>query len=72
MNTIVIQTESKDHLELFSKLAKSLGEKVKKFNDKTLEDAMLVADIEDGLSTGLLDANQKNDFLADLKRNAKK
>jgi hypothetical protein len=71
MSTLVIQTDSQDHIERFSKLAKSPGDNISKLNYNTLKDILLAADIEDGISSGLLSAKEKEDFLKEIESDSK-
>ena len=67
MNTIVIRPKSKSNYDLILALMKKLGEKTNVINDKTFADALFAAEIETSISEGLLNKNEKEAFLADIK-----
>jgi hypothetical protein len=72
METIIIRPKNKASLDLYIMLAKQLGGKINLINDKALEDALLVADIEDGIKSGLLGKEEKEAFLKEIKVKSKR
>ena len=72
MGTIIIRPKNKSSLDLYMMLAKQMGEKINLINDKALEDALLVADIEDGIRSGLLGKDEKKAFIKEVKEKSKR
>ena len=67
MDTIVIKPKSKANFDLFLSLAKRLGEKLNVVNDKILSEALFVAEIEEGIKSGILDKAEKAAFIKEIK-----
>jgi hypothetical protein len=67
MNTIVIRPKSKSNYDLILALLKKLGEKTNVISDKTFSEALFAAEIESSISEGLLNEDEKTDFLKDIK-----
>lgn len=67
METIILRGDSKINSRLLLKLAKQLNFSAKKLSAEQAEEIGIAISIDKGLSTGLLNENEKNDFLNRLK-----
>ena len=67
METIILRGDSKINSRLLLKLAKQLNFSAKKLSAEQAEEIGIVISIDNGLSTGLLNEEEKNDFLNHLK-----
>jgi len=67
METIILRGDSKINSRLILKLAKQLNFSAKKLSAEQAEEIGIAISIDNGLSTGLLNENEKNDFLNRLK-----
>jgi hypothetical protein len=67
METIILRGDSKINSRLLLKLAKQLNFSAKKLSAEQAEEIGIAISIDNGLSTGLLNENEKNDFLNRLK-----
>jgi len=63
METIILRGDSKINSRLLLKLAKQLNFSAKKLSDEQAEEIGIAISIDKGLSTGLLNEEEKNDFL---------
>ena len=68
METIILRGNSKANSRLLLKLAKQLNFSAKKLTPEELEDLGIAISIEDGLKSGLLNEDEKNDFLSQLNK----
>jgi len=67
METIILRGDSKKNSRLILKLAKQLNFSGKKISAVQAEELGIAISIDNGLSTGLLNEEEKNDFLNRLK-----
>jgi hypothetical protein len=67
METLILRGDSKINSRLLLKLAKQLNFSAKKLSAEQAEEIGIVISIDNGLSTGLLNEEEKNDFLNHLK-----
>jgi hypothetical protein len=67
METILLRGDSKKNSRLLLKLAKQLNFSAKKLSAEQAEEIGIAISIDNGLSTGLLNDEEKNDFLNLLK-----
>jgi hypothetical protein len=67
METIILRGDSKINSRLLLKLAKQLNFSAKKLSAEQAEEIGIAISIDNGLSTGLLNEEEKNDFLNHLK-----
>ncbi len=67
METIILRGQSKINSSLILKLAKQLNFSAKKLSIEEVEDTGIAISIAEGLNTGLLIENEKQDFLKFLK-----
>jgi hypothetical protein len=67
METIILRGDSKINSRLLLKLAKQLNFSAKKLSAEQAEEIGIAISIDNGLSTGLLNEEEKNDFLNRLK-----
>ena len=67
METIILRGDSKINSRLLLKLAKQLNFSAKKLSAEQAEEIGIAISIDKGLSTGLLNEEEKNDFLNRLK-----
>lgn len=72
MQTIVIKSKSRSNSELLVALAQKLGEKTTVLTNKFLEDALFASQIEEGMSSGLLNEKGEKSFLKELGVKSKK
>lgn len=68
METIILRGNSKTNSKLLLKLAKQLDFSGKKLSAEEEEELGIAISIEQGLKSGLLDENEKKDFLDRLKQ----
>jgi len=68
METIILRGNSKVNSKLLLKLAKQLNFSAKKLTTEELEELGIAISIEKGLKSGLLNEDEKNDFLSQLKQ----
>lgn len=66
MNTIVIRPKSKSNYDFILSLLKKLDEEINIIDDKTLSDALFVAEIEESDMEGWLSKKEKSAFIIDL------
>jgi len=67
METIILRGDSKINSRLILKLAKQLNFSAKKLSAEQAEEIGIAISIDKGLNTGLLNEEEKNDFLNRLK-----
>lgn len=67
METIILRGDSKINSRLILKLAKQLNFSAKKLSAEQAEEMGIATSIDNGLSTGLLNEKEKDDFLNRLK-----
>ena len=67
METLILRGDSKINSRLLLKLAKQLNFSAKKLSAEQAEEIGIAISIDNGLSTGLLNEEEKNDFLNHLK-----
>jgi len=67
METIILRGDSKINSRLLLKLAKQLNFSAKKLSAEQAEEIGIAISIDKGLNTGLLNEEEKNDFLNRLK-----
>ena len=67
METIILRGDSKINSRLLLKLAKQLNFSAKKLSAEQAEEIGIAISIDNGLGTGLLNEEEKNDFLNRLK-----
>ena len=67
METLILRGDSKKNSQLLLKLAKQLNFSAKKISAEQAEEIGIAISIDNGLSTGLLNEDEKNDFLNLLK-----
>ena len=67
METIILRGDSKINSRLLLKLAKQLNFSAKKLSAEQAEEIGIAISIDNGLGTGLLNEEEKNDFLNHLK-----
>ena len=67
METIILRGDSKINSRLLLKLAKQLNFSAKKLSAEQAEEIGISISIDKGLNTGLLNEEEKNDFLNRLK-----
>lgn len=67
METIILRGDSKVNSRLLLKLAKQLNFTAKKISAGEAEEIAIAISIDKGLKSGLLDENEKQDFLNSLK-----
>ena len=68
METIILRGDSKSNSKLLLKLAKQLNFTAKKLSFDEVEEIGLAISIDKGLKSGLLNEQEKNDFLTFLKQ----
>jgi hypothetical protein len=67
METIILRGDSKVNSRLLLKLAKQLNFTAKKISSGEAEEIAIAISIDQGLKSGLLDENEKQDFFNSLK-----
>ena len=67
METIILRGNSKVNSKLLLKLARQLNFSAKALSPQEVEEMGIAISIEDGLKSGLLNENEKQDFLNRLK-----
>lgn len=67
METIILRGDSRINSRLLLKLAKQLNFSAKKLSPEEAEEIGIAISIDNGLSSGLLTENEKQDFLNRLK-----
>lgn len=67
METIILRGDSKINSRLLLKLAKQLNFSAKKLSAEQAEEIGIAISIDNGVSTGLLNEEEKNNFLNRLK-----
>lgn len=67
METLILRGDSKINSRLLLKLAKQLNFSAKKLSAEQAEEIGIAISIDNGLSTGLLNEEEKNNFLNHLK-----
>ena len=67
LETIILRGDSKINSRLILKLAKQLNFSAKKLSAEQAEEIGIAISIDKGLNTGLLNEEEKNDFLNRLK-----
>ena len=67
METIILSGDSKINSKLLLKLAKQLNFTAKKLSADEVEEIGIALSINKGLKSGLLNEEEKNDFLTFLK-----
>jgi hypothetical protein len=67
METILLRGDSKPNSKLLLKLAKQLNFTAKKITSLESEELGIALSIDEGLKSGLLNENEKLNFLASLK-----
>jgi hypothetical protein len=67
METILLRGDSKANSKLLLKLAKQLNFKARKLSSVEVEEFGIGISIEEGIKSGILPENEKQDFLAMLK-----
>jgi len=70
MNALVLKPENKKHLRLLKELARELKIKGAEISDEALADALLVSRIGDAIDGGILNEEEQNAFLEELKTDA--
>lgn len=68
METIILRGDSKINSKLLLKLAKQLNFTAKKLSSDEVEEIGLAISIDKGLKSGLLNEEEKHDFLKFLKQ----
>jgi hypothetical protein len=68
MGTIILRGQSKVNSSLILKLAKQLNFTAKKLSLDEVEDTDLAISIADGMNSGILSEQEKQDFLMLLKQ----
>jgi len=68
METILLRGDSKANSRLLLKLAKQLNFSAKKLTPAEVEELSLTLSIDEGIKSGLLNENEKQDFLTLLKQ----
>ena len=68
METIILRGQSKINSSLIVKLAKQLNFTAKKLSLEEVEDTGIAISIIEGINTGTLNENEKQDFLMLLKQ----
>lgn len=68
METIILRGDSKVNSMLILKFAKQLNFSVKKISPEELEEIGIAISINKGLKSGLLNEEEKHNFLSDLKQ----
>jgi hypothetical protein len=67
MESIIIQGDSKSNSKLLIELARKLNFKVRKLSPSEMEDLGMVKSIKEGVKSGTLTEQEKNEFLQGLK-----
>ncbi|MFZ4707307.1 MAG: hypothetical protein ACOYMF_14975 [Bacteroidales bacterium] len=67
METIILRGDSKINSKLLLKLAKQLNFSAKYLSTEEVEEIGIALSIDKGLKTGLLNEDEKQDFLTHLK-----
>ena len=67
METIILRGDSKSNAKLLLELAKKLNFSAKKISLTEAEDLGIYYSIEEGLNSGLLAEEEKNEFITSLK-----
>jgi hypothetical protein len=67
METILLRGDSKANSKLLLKLAKQLNFKARKLSSVEVEEFGIGISIEEGIKSGILNENEKQDFLTMLK-----
>ena len=67
MGTIILRGDSKINSKLLLKLAKQLNFSAKYLSTEEVEEIGIALSIDKGLKTGLLNEDEKQDFLTHLK-----
>lgn len=67
MESIIIQGDSKSNSKLLIELARKLNFKVRKLSPSEMEDLGMVKSIKEGVKSGTLTEQEKNEFLQSLK-----
>ncbi len=68
METIVIRGDSKSNAKLIFELAKKLNFSVKKISTSEAEEIGLYYSIKEGLESGIMVNEEKEDFISSLKK----
>lgn len=68
METILLRGDSKANSRLLLKLAKQLNFSARKLSPAEVEEFGLELSIDEGIKSGLLNENEKQDFLTLLKQ----
>ena len=68
METIIIRGDSKINSNLLLKLAKQLNFTAKKISSQQVEEIGIALSIDEGLKSGLLNKQEKDGFLNQLKQ----
>jgi hypothetical protein len=68
METIILRGDSKTNSRLLLKLAKQLNFSAKKLSPIEVEEIGIAISIDNGLKSGLLNDQEKQDFLSLLKQ----
>lgn len=67
MESIIIQGDSKSNSKLLIELARKLNFKVRKLSPSEMEELGMVKSIKEGVKSGTLTEQEKNEFLQGLK-----
>ncbi len=68
METILLRGDSKANSKLLLKLAKQLNFSARKLSPMEIEELGIEISINEGIKSGILSENEKQDFLAALKQ----
>ena len=68
METIILRGDSKANSKLLLKLARQLNFKAKTLSPEEVEEIGIAISIDKGIKSGLLNNNEKQDFLTQLRQ----
>lgn len=71
MNTLILKPENKKQLRLLKELARELNIKGAEITDEALADALLVSRIDNAIDGGILNEEEQNAFLDELRSDAR-
>ena len=71
METIILKGDSKSNAKLLLELAKKLNFSAKKISEAEAEDIGLYYSIKEGMESGIMAEEEKNEFLSSLENDDK-
>lgn len=71
METIILKGDSKSNAKLLLELAKKLNFSAKKISEAEAEDIGLYYSIKEGMESGIMTEEEKNEFLSSLENDDK-